>query len=163
PLAKYAALIAVGRTLDDLGFTEDPTPGFYSVKEVLIPWLKFPGVIPVLGPEMRSTGESMGVDSDPYLAYFRAEIGVNQKLPLSGKVRIIGMDTREWADAGFEISDGDYDLLISLQPAPELRRAVETGKPFITTLEGARWSLEAIRRARNADLGVKSLQAWHKA
>lgn len=75
PLAKYAALIAVGRTLEELGFTEDPTPGFYSVKEVLIPWLKFPGVIPVLGPEMRSTGESMGIDTDPYLAYYRAELG----------------------------------------------------------------------------------------
>ena len=162
PLAKYAALIAVGKTLDGLGFAEDPTPPFYSVKEVLIPWLKFPGVIPVLGPEMRSTGESMGIDADPYLAYYRAEIGVNQRLPLTGKVRVIGGDAAEWADAGFEISDGDYDLLIALEPHPELRRAVESGKPFITTLEGARWSLEAIRRARDADLGVKSLQAWHE-
>jgi len=172
PLAKYAALIAVGKTLEDIGFTQDPTPGFYSVKEVLIPWLKFPGVIPVLGPEMRSTGESMGLDSDPYLAYYRAEVGVNQKLPLSGKVRIIegslgGIQEsplrREWADAGFEVSGGDYDLLIALEPHPELRRAVETGKPFITTLEGARWSLEAIRRARDTELAVKSLQHWHRA
>jgi carbamoyl-phosphate synthase large subunit len=53
-------------------------------------------------------------------------------------------------------------LLISLEPHPELRRAVETGKPFITTVEGAGWSLEAIRRARNAELGVKSLQEWHQ-
>jgi len=170
PLAKYAALIAVGKTLDDLNFTQDPTPGFYSVKEVLVPWLKFPGVIPVLGPEMRSTGESMGIDADPYLAYYRAEIGVNQKLPLWGKVRILGdpvgaihesLLQKEWADAGFEVSEGDYDLLISLEAHPELRRAVETGKPFITTLEGARWSLEAIKRAKSTDLGVKSLQSWH--
>ena len=171
PLAKYAALIAVGKTLDDLNFTQDPTSSFYSVKEVLIPWLKFPGVIPVLGPEMRSTGESMGIDADPYLAYYRAEIGVNQKLPLSGKVRIIdGIGTRralslqeEWVKAGFEISDGDYDLLIALEAHPELRRAVETGKPFITTLEGARWSLEAIGRARETGLEVTSLQNWHRA
>ncbi|WP_027893944.1 carbamoyl-phosphate synthase large subunit [Calidithermus chliarophilus] len=172
PLAKYAALIAVGKTLEELGFTQDPTPDFYSVKEVLIPWLKFPGVIPVLGPEMRSTGESMGIDRDPYLAYYRAEVGVNQKLPLSGKVRIIGDaagTTRasslraEWLEAGFEISDDDYDLLISLEAHPELRRAVESGKPFITTLEGARWSLEAVKRARESGLEVCSLQDWHRA
>lgn len=163
PLAKYAALIAVGKTLEELGFTQDPTPGFYSVKEVLIPWLKFPGVIPVLGPEMRSTGESMGLDTDPYLAYYRAELGVGQRLPLSGKVRFIGADNlkADWLAAGFEISEDDYDLLIALTPHPELRRAVETGKPFITTLEGARWSLEAIRRARSSGLSVRSLQSWH--
>lgn len=163
PLAKYAALIAVGQTLDELGFTQDPTPGFYSVKEVLIPWLKFPGVIPVLGPEMRSTGESMGIDTDPYLAYYRAELGVGQRLPLYGKVRLIGAEVfkPDWAAAGFEISEGDYDLLIAFNPDPELRRAVDTGKPFITTPEGARWSLEAIRRARRSELPVKSLQRWH--
>jgi carbamoyl-phosphate synthase large subunit len=163
PLAKYAALIAVGKTLADLGFTQDPTPSFYSVKEVLIPWLKFPGVIPVLGPEMRSTGESMGIDADPYLAYYRAELGVGQGLPLSGKVRFIGADAikADWAEAGFEISESDYDLLIALGPHPELRRAVETGKPFITTLEGAAWSLESIKRAKKLDLPVRSLQSWH--
>ncbi len=163
PLAKYAALIAVGKTLDELGFTQDPTPAFYSVKEVLIPWLKFPGVIPVLGPEMRSTGESMGIDADPYLSYYRAELGVGQRLPLSGKVRFIGAESlkADWEAAGFEASEGDYDLLIALTPHPELRRAVETGKPFITTAEGAKWSLEAIRRARNSGLPVRSLQSWH--
>lgn len=163
PLAKYAALIAVGQTLKELGFTQDPTPSFYSVKEVLIPWLKFPGVIPVLGPEMRSTGESMGIDTDPYLAYYRAQLGVGQRLPLSGKVRFIGADSLkpDWAAAGFEISEGDYDLLIAFTPDPELRRAVETGKPFITTLEGAKWSLEAIRRARSTNLPVRTLQAWY--
>lgn len=165
PLAKYAALIAVGKTLDELGFTQDPTPAFYSVKEVLIPWLKFPGVIPVLGPEMRSTGESMGIDADPYLAYYRAELGVGQRLPLAGKVRFIGADSlkADWEAAGFEASEGDYDLLIALTPHPELRRAVETGKPFITTVEGAKWSLEAIRRAQGTDLGVRSLQRWHRS
>uniref|UniRef100_A0A7C3DRJ4 Carbamoyl phosphate synthase large chain n=1 Tax=Meiothermus ruber TaxID=277 RepID=A0A7C3DRJ4_MEIRU len=165
PLAKYAALIAVGHTLEELGFTQDPTPSFYAVKEVLIPWLKFPGVIPVLGPEMRSTGESMGIDTDPYLAYYRAELGVGQRLPLSGRVRFIEAEELkpDWEAAGFEVSEGDYDLLIALTPHPELRRAVETGKPFITTLEGARWSLEAILRARSSSLSVRSLQAWHGA
>lgn len=165
PLAKYAALIAVGQTLQQIGFTTDPTPSFYSVKEVLIPWLKFPGVIPQLAPEMRSTGESMGIDADPYLAYYRAELGVQQRLPLQGKVRLIGVPAatiQAWAEAGFEISDQDYDLLIAYQPHPELRQAVERGKPFITTPEGTAWSLEAIRRARTADLAVTPLQTWQR-
>jgi carbamoyl-phosphate synthase large subunit len=98
------------------------------------------------------------------LAYYRAELGVGQKLPLSGKVRVIGEPSlrEEWSKAGFELSDEDYDLLISLEPHPELRRAVESGKPFITTLEGARWSLEAIRRARTNRLEARSLQEWHR-
>ena len=165
PLAKYAALIAVGKSLRDLGFTKDPVPAFYSVKEVLIPWLKFPGVIPQLGPEMRSTGESMGIDQDPYLAYYRAQLGVGQALPLTGRVRFIAAEMLKpgWLAAGFEETAADYDLLIALEPHAELRRAVETGKPFITTLEGAHWSLEAILRARKASLESKSLQAWRGA
>ena len=167
PLAKYAALIAVGRTLEDLGFTEDPSPSLYAAKEVVIPWIKFPGVIPWLGPEMRSTGESMGLDEDPYLAYYKAELGAGQVLPLSGKVRFIAVDeaTRAaYLEAGFEATEGeDYDLLLAFAPDPELRRAVETGKPFVTTPAAARWSLKAIEAARKAPVRVRSLQDWHKS
>ncbi|APD10230.1 MULTISPECIES: carbamoyl-phosphate synthase large subunit [Thermus] len=174
PLAKLAALIAVGKTLKELGVKDpEPVPPYYAVKEVVIPWLKFPGVIPVLGPEMRSTGESMGIDEDPYLAYYKAELGAGQRLPLEGRVRFIGEGLRPEArerlealqkayqEAGFSLSDGEYDLLISPVPHPELRRAVEKGLPFITTLEGAWWSLKAILKAREKALEVKSLQEWH--
>ncbi len=167
PLAKYAALIAVGRTLDDLGFTEDPVPALYAAKEVVIPWIKFPGVIPWLGPEMRSTGESMGIDADPYLAYYKAELGAGQMLPLAGKVRFIAVDgetQRAYREAGFSATDGeDYDLLLAFAPDPELRRAVETGRPFITTRAAARWSLWAIQAARSKRPEVRALQAWHAA
>jgi carbamoyl-phosphate synthase large subunit len=84
PLAKYAALIAAGRTLDEIGFTRC-RPAFYSVKEAVLPFVKFRGVLPVLGPEMRSTGESMGISPDPYLAYYKALLGANVKLPRSGR------------------------------------------------------------------------------
>ncbi len=168
PLAKLAALIAVGKTLKELGVRDlDPVPPYYAVKEVVIPWLKFPGVIPVLGPEMRSTGESMGIDEDPYLAYYKAELGAGQRLPLFGRVRFIGEGEaleevkRAYLEAGFTPSEEEYDLLICLLPHPELRRAVEKGLPFITTLEGALWSLKAILRAREKPLEVQSLQAWH--
>jgi carbamoyl-phosphate synthase large subunit len=135
------------------------------VKEVVIPWLKFPGVIPVLGPEMRSTGESMGIDENPYLAYYKAELGAGQRLPLRGRVRFIGEGLEElkalYREAGFELSEEEYDLLIATLPHPELRRAVERGLPFITTKEGAWWSLKAILAAREAPLEVQPLQAWH--
>lgn len=174
PLAKLAALIAVGKTLRDLGIRDlDPIPPYYAVKEVVIPWLKFPGVIPVLGPEMRSTGESMGLDEDPYLAYYKAELGAGQRLPLEGRVRFIqeGLPPKEarrleelrqvYLEAGFTLSEGEYDLLISPVPHPELRRAVEKGLPFITTLEGAWWSLRAILKAREKGPEARSLQEWH--
>jgi carbamoyl-phosphate synthase large subunit len=168
PLAKLAALIAVGKSLKELGVRDlDPVPPYFAVKEVVIPWLKFPGVIPVLGPEMRSTGESMGLDEDPYLAYYKAQLGAGQRLPLSGRVRFIGEGEgvealkEAYREAGFALSEGEYDLLISLIPHPELRRAVEAGLPFITTEEGALWSLKAILRAREKPLGVRSLQEWH--
>ena len=60
PLAQYAALIAAGQTLKDLGFTKTPTPHLYNVKEVVLPFLKFTNILPVLGPEMRSTGGEHG-------------------------------------------------------------------------------------------------------
>lgn len=168
PLAKLAALIAVGKTLKELGVRDlDPVPPYYAAKEVVIPWIKFPGVIPELGPEMRSTGESMGIDQDPYLAYYKAELGAGQRLPLLGRVRFIGEGLEDlkalYREAGFALTEGqDYDLLISLVPDPELRRAVERGLPFITTREGAWWSLKAILRARESGLRVQSLQDWHQ-
>lgn len=164
----------MGKSLRELGIRDlDPVPPYYAVKEVVIPWLKFPGVIPVLGPEMRSTGESMGLDQDPYLAYYKAQLGAGQKLPLEGKVRFVdeGLNEREkarldavrqaYVEAGFTLSEEGYDLLISPLPHPELRRAVEKGLPFITTLEGAWWSLKAILRAREKGMEAQSLQEWH--
>ncbi|MER3536761.1 MAG: carbamoyl phosphate synthase large subunit [Thermus sp.] len=167
PLAKLAALIAVGKTLKELGVKDlDPRPPYYAVKEVVIPWLKFPGVIPWLGPEMRSTGESMGLDQDPYLAYYKAELGAGQRLPLVGRVRFIAVPEeveRAYLEAGFEkTQDEAYDLLLAFTPHAELRRAVERGLPFITTKEGALWSLKAILTARANPLRVQPLQAWHR-
>ncbi len=166
PLAKFAALIAVGRSLEQLGFTQDPTPDFFSVKEVLVPWLKFPGILPILGPEMHSTGESMGIAADPYLAYYKAQLGVGQALPASGRVRFIGMGLEElreaYREAGYQASGEAYDLLICTEAHPELRRAVESGQPFVTTKEGAWWTLKATQQAARSEPQVRSLQAWHR-
>ncbi len=171
PLAKYAALVAAGKTLEEIGFTETPRPEFYSVKEVVLPFLKFKNVLPVLGPEMRSTGESMGISVDPYLAYYKAELGANVALPTSGKVLLLGAGAHglesEFSALGFEVScqDGphldepaDYDLLVDLQHTSELRRALQNGVPYLTTLEAARWTVRGLEAAKRHEPEVRALQ-----
>ena len=167
PLAKYAALIAAGKTLTELGFTETPQPEFYSVKEVVLPFPKFKNVLPVLGPEMRSTGESMGIDPDPYLAYAKALLGANVKLPVSGTALVLGGGLDEVkAELGalFTVTtesttdEPDYDLLIDTDHTSELRRALESGVPYVTTHDAARWLVKALRALREKPLTVHALQ-----
>lgn len=88
PIAKYASMLMGGKTLKDLGFTEEPKPKHVSVKEVVLPFNKFPGADTLLGPEMRSTGEVMGIDYDFASSYAKAQIAAGQKLPKGGKVFI---------------------------------------------------------------------------
>jgi carbamoyl-phosphate synthase large subunit len=86
PLAKYASLVMSGQTLPSLGFTEEPLPSHYAVKEAVLPFDKFPGADTLLGPEMRSTGEVMGIDKDFTVAYCKAQIAAGQRIPTSGTV-----------------------------------------------------------------------------
>jgi carbamoyl-phosphate synthase large subunit len=85
PLAKIAARIMVGKTLAQQGFTREVIPPYFSVKEVVLPFNKFPGVDPLLGPEMRSTGEVMGVGNDFAEAYAKSQLGSNTVLPKGGR------------------------------------------------------------------------------
>jgi len=85
-LAKLAAKIMVGKTLKELGFTEEVLPGHYCVKEAVFPWPRFPGIDIVLGPEMKSTGEVMGIDQDMGMAYAKAQISAFNPLPTGGNV-----------------------------------------------------------------------------
>src|SRR5438132_5878726 len=86
PLAKMAARIMVGRTLKDLGFSEEVLPKHISVKEAVFPFNKFPGVDTLLGPEMKSTGEVMGIDSSFGIAFAKAQLGSGMPLPMNGRV-----------------------------------------------------------------------------
>lgn len=88
PLAKLATWIMLGESLEELGFTQEVIPKYYSVKEVVFPFKRFPGVDVMLGPEMKSTGEVMGIDWEPSLAYAKAQFAAGMKLPFSGKVFI---------------------------------------------------------------------------
>ncbi|MBW4682101.1 MAG: carbamoyl-phosphate synthase large subunit [Microcoleus vaginatus WJT46-NPBG5] len=96
PLAKMASRVMSGETLESLGFTEEIVPQHISVKEAVLPFDKFAGSDTILGPEMRSTGEVMGIDTDFGTAFAKAELGAGQRLPLSGTV-FVSMTDREKA------------------------------------------------------------------
>ena len=87
-LAKIAAKCMAGATLEELGFTEEIVPAFYSVKEAIFPFNKFPGVDPILGPEMKSTGEVMGTGSTFAEAYYKSQSLGEQNIEKGGKVFI---------------------------------------------------------------------------
>jgi carbamoyl-phosphate synthase large subunit len=112
PLAKLAALVMVGRSLSELGFLEEVTPPHYSVKEAVFPFIKFPGVDTLLGPEMKSTGEVMGIDSDFGRAYAKAQIQAGNSLPTRGRVLVsvrradqaaIGEAVSQLSQHGFQV------------------------------------------------------------
>jgi carbamoyl-phosphate synthase large subunit len=112
PLAKLATKAMLGHSLPSLGLTEEPTLGHIAVKEAVFPFAKFPGVDVVLGPEMKSTGEVIGIDRDFRKAYSKAQLAAGSPLPISGKVflsvknrdkRLIAALARRLADLGFAL------------------------------------------------------------
>ncbi len=112
PMAKIAAKAMMGISLKEQGFLDEPVPKNVSVKEVLLPFDKLPGADPLLSPEMRSTGEVMGVDYSFGLAFFKAEMAADNALPLHGKVFMSIRDqdkpalmqvARKMVDAGLEL------------------------------------------------------------
>ncbi len=88
PLAKLAAAVMVGRTLDEAGVPDEVTIPYVAVKEAVFPFAKLPNVDTLLGPEMRSTGEVMGIADDFGMAFAKAQIGADGALPLSGAVLV---------------------------------------------------------------------------
>ncbi len=86
PLAKLASQVMAGKKLRALAFTKEIIPPYYSVKEAVMPFIKFTGIDIALGPEMKSTGEVMGIDTNPNSAYAKALLGANVSLPLKGVV-----------------------------------------------------------------------------
>ena len=112
PLAKLAAKVMTGKKLTELGFTEEVWPKYFAVKESVFPFSKFPGQDILLGPEMRSTGEVMGLGKDWGTAYAKSQMAAQPGLPTAGKVFISVRDSdksqaiaiaRELAALGFEI------------------------------------------------------------
>jgi carbamoyl-phosphate synthase large subunit len=112
PLAKLAARIMAGKTLKELGFVEELRPEYWAVKESVFPFNRFHGQDILLSPEMRSTGEVMGLDADLGIAYAKSQMAAGGPLPLSGRVFISVHDAhkgkvaavgRQFAEMGFEL------------------------------------------------------------
>jgi carbamoyl-phosphate synthase large subunit len=93
PLAQLAARVMAGKTLKELNFTEERTPKFWAIKESVFPFARFQGVDILLGPEMRSTGEVMGLDADLGIAYAKSQMAAQPALPLKGNVFISVRDS----------------------------------------------------------------------
>ncbi len=112
PLAKLAAKVMAGKTLKELGFTEEIWPKYWAVKESVFPFNRFHGQDILLSPEMRSTGEVMGLDADRGIAYAKSQMAAGSPLPLGGKIFISVSDAhkkkiaevaRQFAELGFEL------------------------------------------------------------
>ena len=112
PLAKVAACVMAGKKLSELGITQEPTVKYFSVKESVLPFSLFSGVDIILGPEMKSTGEVMGVDKSFGIAFYKSQIAANSLLPTKGKIfisvknddkRNIVFIAKKLSDLGFEV------------------------------------------------------------
>jgi len=114
-LAKLAAQVMAGKTLNDLGIKDEIIPTHVSVKEAVFPFVKFPGVDTLLGPEMKSTGEVMGIDTNFYQAFAKSQLAAGVHLPVKGNVFV-------------SLKDGDKETFI--EPA---RRLVAGGFNLVAT------------------------------
>jgi carbamoyl-phosphate synthase large subunit len=179
PLAKIAARAMVGIKLGDQGFTKEVVPPYYSVKEAVFPFIKFPGVDTILGPEMKSTGEVMGVGKTFAEAFVKSQLGAGDRLPKTGKVFLSVRDSdKEGAvDVAKELERLGYQICATRGTAKALAAAgvnVETvnkvneGRPhvgdfikngevtlLINTVEEKRQAIQDSRTLRRAALQAR--------
>ncbi|HEA3271751.1 TPA: carbamoyl-phosphate synthase large subunit [Pasteurella multocida] len=123
PLAKIAARVMAGESLKAQGIQGEVIPPFYSVKEAVFPFIKFPGVDTVLGPEMRSTGEVMGVGATFAEAFLKAQLGANERIPKTGKVflSVNDADKPRLLPIAHQLQESGYGLCATLGTAKFLR------------------------------------------
>jgi len=145
PLARLATKVIMGKRLRDLGLIREVQPSHICCKESAFPFARFPNVDPILGPEMRSTGEVMGIDSSFGLAFAKSQLAVGQKLPLSGTVFISVKDKDKKAsqgiaamfhDAGFKIvaTGGTSAFLLNHGIPNKQVNKVRQGRPHIVDM-----------------------------
>ena len=214
PLAKLASLVMSGETLESVGMTSEKIPQHIAVKEAVLPFDKFQGTDTLLGPEMRSTGEVMGIDRDFGKAFAKAELAAGVNLATTGTVFVSMSDryktaavsvVKDLIDLGFKVvaTSGtrrllqehgieNVDLVFKLHegrphvidwiknkqiqlilntPSGEdsqldgrviRRTALDYKLPIVTTIAGAKATVEAIRSLQSQPLEVKALQDYHR-
>lgn len=142
PLARVAVRLMAGRTLEELGVTQELIPDHVAVKEVVHPFEKFPGTDMILGPEMRSTGEAMGIDQDFGRAFAKAQLAAGQRLPLTGTVFVSMSDrdkvavvpvVKDLVELGFQVvaTEGTRKVLQEYGLAVELVLKLNEGRPHV--------------------------------
>ena len=142
PLAKLAARVMAGKTLDELGFTNEIEPTYFSVKAPVFPFNRFPGANSRLGPEMKSTGEVMGIDSDVSRAFAKAQKACGYSLPLKGNAfisvrnkdkRAVIFIAKKLTDMGFELiaTHGTAKVLLRNGMDVQLVYSIGKGRPTI--------------------------------
>jgi carbamoylphosphate synthase large subunit/REP element-mobilizing transposase RayT len=178
PLAKLAAKVMTGKTLIELGFTQEIVPKHFSVKEAVFPFLRYQGVDIALGPEMKSTGEVMGIDADLGLAYAKSQMAAPPPLPKSGNVFVSVKDidkpsviplAREFVELGFQIisTSGTWTALKDAGVPVTKVHKIREGRPnvldlvtnrdidFIINTPSGKIPREDEVRIRNASLAQK--------
>jgi len=213
PLAKYASLLMVGKTLKEIGFEEEVHPQHVAVKEAVLPFDKFAGADTLLGPEMRSTGEVMGIDATFPMAYAKAQIAAGQRFTMEGTVFVsvndlskgevvplcqtlielgfsissTGGTAKVLKEAGVEVTtvlkmhegrphvgdllqQGEIQLMIITSTSGDERDAVDglnlrrlslaKKVPLVTTMAGARATVEAIKELKKREVDMICLQDY---
>ena len=179
PLAKIAARCMAGRSLDDQGVVGEVVPPYYSVKEAVFPFVKFPGVDTILGPEMKSTGEVMGVGRTFAEAFVKSQLGAGVRLPTSSKAFISVKHAdrpkaievaRELLDLGFTVvaTRGTASAIAGAGLAVSAVNKVNEGRPHvvdmiknneislvINTVEEKRQAVSDSRSIRTSALAAK--------
>jgi carbamoyl-phosphate synthase large subunit len=142
PVAKLATRIMIGKSLAQIGFTEEPRVHYYSVKEAVLPFAKFPGCDIILGPEMRSTGEVMGIDTSYGLAFAKSQAAAYGRLPTTGAIFISINDqdkpkmlpiARRFRDLGFRLfaTQGTSQYLRSNGVENDVLSKLSEGRPNV--------------------------------
>src|SRR5712672_1760248 len=147
PLAKLAARVMAGKSLKELGFTEEIWPKYWAVKESVFPFNRFPGQDILLSPEMRSTGEVMGLDADLGIAYAKSQMAAGAPLPLGGSVFISVSDSHkpEALDVAREFSALGFELVATGGTASVLEKAGLKVRRIFKLAEGRPNALDLLK------------------
>ncbi|AUI67057.1 MULTISPECIES: carbamoyl-phosphate synthase large subunit [Glaesserella] len=152
PLAKIAARVMAGESLAELNALEEVIPHKYFVKEAVFPFIKFPGVDTILGPEMRSTGEVMGVGETFAEAFFKAQLGAGERIPRTGKVflSVDNNDKSRLLDVAKRLQEQGYGLCATLGTAKFLRENGVAAQIVNKVREGRPHIVDAIKNGEIA-------------
>ncbi len=152
PLAKYAALVMAGRKLSEIGFTTQRVPTHVAVKESVFPFGRFPGVDTILGPEMKSTGEVMGIDTTFAMAFAKAELAASSNLPDGGLVFISvrDEDKRYLDPIARGLAAMGFDLIATRGTANHIRNLGLKCERVNKVLEGSPHIVDAMKDGRVA-------------